>query len=211
MKSRIRSASGTRFWIDTRFVLGLLLVAASVAGVVSIVSAADTSVQVYAAREPLNQGDLVTVDDLRASSVRVADAGEFYLLEGEVPAEGLVVTKPVAAGELVPTSALGNAAGLHFGAVVVTVAGQLPGSIEPGSLVDLWSSRADENGAFGPPSVLVSHATIVRVIEDDGLVVDGSASNVELLVPRSKIARVLEAIANSSALSLVPVSIPAQG
>lgn len=200
-----------RFWVDTRFLIGLVLIAASVAGVVTLVSAADSSVQVYTAREPLSQGDVVTVDDLFPSSARVDGAAELYLVAGEVPDEGLVITKPVGAGELIPLSAVGSPVGVKLSAIVVTLNGQLPGSVDAGSLVDLWSSRETENGVFGPPSVLVSSATVVRLVETEGLVVSENSAAVEVLVPRSRIARVLEAVANSDALSLVPVSLPVRG
>ena len=199
------------FWLDPRFVIGLLLVAASVGGVIAIVSAADRSLQVYAAREPLSVGDLITADDVVYLSVRVDDAETLYLVDGDMPATGLIVTKPVAAGELVPTSAVGSAAGLRYTALVITVSSRLAGSIQPGSLVDLWASRETDAGGFGPPSVLVSSATVVRLIEDDGFVVGETAITVEVLVPKSKVARVLEAIANRDALSLVPVNLPVGG
>src|SRR5690606_25236861 len=141
---------------------GLLLVGASVAGVVAVVSAADTSTGVYTAREPLTQGQVVSADDLVVSNVRVGGAGSLYLLEGEIPPDGLVVTRPVAEGELVPASAVGSSAGLRYASIVVALNGRLPGAVGPGSLVDLWSSREAEAGGFGPPAVLVSSATVVR-------------------------------------------------
>jgi hypothetical protein len=167
-------------------------------------------VPAYSARDALSQGQVVHLDDLVESHVRLDGADDLYLLPGEVPATGLVVTKPVAAGELVPASAVGAAAGLRFASVVLTLTSQLPGSVASGSAVDLWSAKEADDG-FGPPTVLVSSATVVRLVESDGLVVDKSVATVEILVPKSRIARVLEAVANGDALSLVPVSIPAKG
>jgi hypothetical protein len=56
--------------------------------------------------------------------------------------------------------------------------------------------------------VLVSSATVVRVLEPDGLVAGRDGGSVEVLIERAKIARVLEAISNEDAISLVPVSLP---
>jgi hypothetical protein len=95
--------------------------------------------------------------------------------------------------------------------VVVGVNGELARSISEGSIVDLWNAKETDNNLFGPPSVLVDSATVVRVIAKDGVIVDRTVQSVELLVPRTKIAAVLEAIANADALSLVPTSIPAKG
>jgi hypothetical protein len=200
-----------RFWFDPRFAIGILLVIASVGGVLAIVSSADASTRVYVARDAIAPGDRIEADDLVAVSVRIEQSGGLYLTPGDIPDDGLVVVRTVGEGELVPTSAVGSAAGLRLASVVVTISGQLPGSIAPGSLIDLWAASREEGGAFGPPSVIVTSATVVREVESEGLVASGDASSLELLVPRAKIARVLEAIANEDALSAVPVSIPAQG
>jgi hypothetical protein len=49
------------------------------------------------------------------------------------------------------------------------------------------------------------------VLESDGLVAGGDGGSVEVLIDRDTIARVLEAISNENAISLVPVSLPANG
>lgn len=200
-----------RFWFDPRFAIGVLLVVASVGGVLAIVSTADTTTQVYAARGPIAPGDRIEAGDLVAVSVRLESGDSLYLLPGEVPEDGLVATKAVGEGELVPASAIGSAAGLRLASVVVTVSGQLAASIAPGSTADLWASSRQESNSYGPPSVIVSGATIVREIESDGIVASGDVSSLELLVPRSKVARVLEAIANEDALSVIAASLPVKG
>jgi len=84
----------------------------------------------------------------------------------------------------------------------------LPRSIDAGSVVDGWAAREGAPGLCGPPSVLVPSATVVQVIESDGIIAGSSAVSVELLVPRNRTARMLEALANADALSLVPVNLP---
>jgi len=200
-----------RFWFDPRFAIGILLVIASVGGVLGIVSSADASIRVYATRDAIAPGDRIEASDLVAVSVRIELAPELYLSPGDVPAEGLVVVRSIGEGELVPVSAVGSAAGLRLASVVVTINGQLPASITPGALVDLWAASRSDSTSFGPPSVIVAGATVVRRVESEGFVASGNASSLELLVPRSKVARVLEAIANGDAMSAVPVSIPAKG
>jgi len=200
-----------RFWFDPRFAIGLALIGASVVGVFLIVNGADTSVRVLAARAPLSPGDIVTSDDLVVTSVRVDGALDHYLVAADVPEGGLVLTRPVAEGELVPATAVGSAAGLTQSSMVITVNQQLPASIGPGSTVDVWAARELESGLYGPPIVVVSTATVVRIVDTSGLVVDDTAGTVEVLVPRLRIARVLEAVANDDALSIVPTSIPVKG
>lgn len=196
------------FWFDPRFGIGIALVVASIVGVVALVSSADRTVQVWAARDAMSAGDTVTADDLVLRDVRLGDTGELYLAADGMPESGLVLSRTVAEGELLPASALGKSDSTRLAAVVVQTNGQLAQSIATGSVVDLWSAAEADDGVFGPPAVLVSSATVVRVLEEDGLIVDGTASGVEILVPRAKVAAVLEGIANDDSMSLVPVAMP---
>ncbi len=195
------------FLFDPRFAIGVGLVAASVAGVVTLVSASDDTIAVYAARASLLPGDRVTADDLVEARVDLGDAGDSYLLVGALPEEGAVVGRAVPQGELVPRSALGAAESEDATSLVVTVEGELPEAVRSGSEVDVWAASSDLD-APEPPAVLVDSATVVRVLEGEGLVVDDSVREVELLVPRDRVARLLEALAADDVLSLLPVSIP---
>jgi hypothetical protein len=196
------------FWFDPRFAIGLVLIVASVVGVVAIVGAADSSSTLYAARDALAPGDRIGADDLVPTSARLQAGSGLYLVPGDLPEEGLVVTKPVLAGELVPASAVGSTAGLGYASLVITVQGRLPASVTAGSSVDVWAAARTDSTSFGPPSVLVAGATVVSVLDDEGLVVGAESSTMEVLVPRLRVARMLEAAANGDALSVVPTSIP---
>ncbi|CAN5217742.1 hypothetical protein BH11ACT4_BH11ACT4_02590 [soil metagenome] len=209
--SNVRPAKRKSFAFDPRLAIGLLLVVASVAGVVAIVSAADSSVRVYAARDLLAPGDRVLPGDLEERSVRLDSTAALYLAPGDVPAAGFVVTRPVAEGELVPASAVGSVDGLRLTSVVLTMDGQFAASVQPGSVVDVWSAEQTDSNHFGPPAVIVPGATVVRLVEADSIVAADRSVGIEVLVPRSKVARVLEAIANDDAISIVPASIPARG
>jgi hypothetical protein len=201
-------AARRHFWVDPRFALGLLLIVASVVGVVSIVGAADSSVPVYAARESIAPGELIDSSDLVSTSVRLEGAGDLYLVPSDLGGDSVVVTRAVARGELVPLSAVGSESGVRLASVVVSVKGGLAASIDSGSVVDVWSARQTATGVFDPPAVIVAGATVVRLIESQGFVVDSSSQSVEVLVPRDDVARVLEAVANDDAVSVVPTSSP---
>lgn len=203
-----KDRSPKSFWFDPRLAIGIGLVVASVAGVIAVVAAADNSVLVYAASSSLNPGDRIYPADLQETSVRLGPADDRYLSRGDVPADGVVVTRTVSAGELVPASAVGSASSLRVASVVVRVSGELSHSVVPGTVTDVWSAAVTDDRQFGPPSVLVGSVTVVRIIESTGLVRDARGHVVELLVPRDKIARVLEAVADGATITLVPVSIP---
>jgi len=205
-----RSTPRRRFALDVRLVIGLALVAASVVAVTLLVGAADTRVAVYAAAESLAPGDRIDAGDLVERSVALDGAEELYLLVGAFPAEGFVVAQPVAAGQLVPLSAAGSLDGVRATSLVLQLSGPVSTVIETGSLVDVWGTASLDQGEFGTPVVLASQATVVRVLEDETLIAgsSGAASTVEVLVPRTRVARLLQAIANGDALAVVPSGIP---
>ncbi len=200
-----------RTWVDPRFLVGVVLILVSVAGVTGIVSTASATTTAFAAANDLVPGDRISAADLVATSVRLENVRARYLVPGDLPDEGLIITKPISAGELVPTSAVGATAGLDVASIVVTATTQVPESVSAGATVDIWAAGSLGTGLFGPPSVIVPGATVVRVITDDGIVAERSGATVELLVPRLRIARLLAAIANDDALSIVPAAIPAIG
>jgi hypothetical protein len=198
-----------RLRIDPRLLAGVGLVAVSVVGVTALVGAADARIEVYAAAEPLRPGDLVTADDMVLRSVALDGAEAQYLTAADVPGDGLVVTRAVAAGELVPRSAAGSTGGLRATAVVLELSMPISAAVVAGSLVDVWSTTSGEQEASGPPTVVVPDATVVRVLEDEGFVAGGPGSAaVEVLVPRTRIARLLQAIADGDGLAVVPAGLP---
>lgn len=197
--------------LDPRLAIGLALVAASVAGMWGIVAAIDDTVEVYAAAGALAPGDRIDKADLVVRAVRLGDVGEKYLVPGDFPSDGLVVTRAVGEGELIPATALGAPESVRVTAIVLSVDGQLASAIQPGSTVDVWAASAAENGEFVSPSAIVTAAGVVRLVATDGIVGAGETTAVEILVPRSRVARVLEALANGDAVSVVPASLPVKG
>ncbi len=206
MKSDPGKTTRTRFWFDPRFAIGLALVIASVAGVYAIVASTDQTTAVYAARSSLAVGDRIDASDLVTTQVRLGAGSELYVTPDRLPNDGLVVTRTVAVGELVPVSAVGTRAGAAVTSVVIDLQGKLAASIEPGSVVDVWSARKTEQALFGPPAVLVGQASIVRIVESTGLIASDGSQSVEILVPKGKVAAVLESIANGDAIAVVPVN-----
>ena len=197
-----------RFWFDPRFAIGLALVVAAVGGVYLIVSAADRTTAVFTARTALAVGDRVEASDFVATQVRLGGTGNLYVTPDRLPDDGLVVTRTIAAGELVPASAVGRTAGTEVTSVVVDLTSVLAANIGPGSVVDVWSARKTDQNTFGPPTVLVDQAAVVRLVEPTGLVTGDGIRSLEILVPKGAVAAVLESIANRDAVAVVPVNEP---
>lgn len=197
--------------LDARLLVGLVLVVASVAAVVGIVGAADDGEEVLVAPRALTAGEQIAVGDLEVRRVSLGVEGHGYARPADLPTEGVVVARAIAAGELVPLSALGDARGPSATTVVVSLSTPLGATVRPGDALDLWSAPAIEAGRFGAPIVIASSAQLVRTVTDEGIVASGEGGRVELLVPRRDIARILHALANGDALAAVPVSLAIGG
>lgn len=195
----------SRIRIDPRFVVGVVLILVSIVGVWLVVSSADRSTPVYLARSTLSVGDVVRSGDLTLAQVRLGEADSRYVTGGAIPDDGFVVTRTVLKGELVPQSAVATDATVGVSAIVVASTSTLPESVEAGSLIDVWSAQVQEDGTFAPPVVLVPGAAVVRVVEQQGLVSAGG-QDVEVLVPKGKVAAVLAALASGDAISVVPAT-----
>ncbi|MDO7881188.1 hypothetical protein [Antiquaquibacter soli] len=196
--------------VDPRLLVGVLLVAGSTAGVVALVATADETTPVYVAEGALLPGQPLDESDLVIQGVGLPSAGEHYLVPGDIPEGGLIVTRAVADGELVPATAVGSRRSSTLASVVISTSGALPESVGAGAEVDVWSAAEDEeSGKYATPTVLVDGAIVVRLVSTETIVAGGEVTAVEVLVSRSSIARLLEAIANDAALSIVPTSMPA--
>ena len=195
----------SRVRLDPRFVIGIALILVSIVGVWVVVQSADRSTPVYLARSTLSVGDVVRDGDLTVASVRLGDADARYVAGGSIPDDGLVVLRTVLKGELVPQSAVGTDAAVSVSAIVVGSTSTLPESVEAGSLIDVWSAKVQDDGTFAPPVVLLAGASVVRIVEQQGLVAT-SGQDVEVLVPKGKVASVLAALAGGDAISVVPAT-----
>jgi len=193
--------------LDARLVVGLVLVVASIAAVVGIVSAADEGEDVLVAARLMTAGETLTVDDLDVRRVALGMEGHGYLTPADVPESGLIVARTIGAGELVPRAAVGDSRSTRATTVVVSLSTPLGATVRPGDSLDLWSAPALEAGRFGAPAVIASGAQLVHTVTDAGFGAGSEAGRVELLVPRRDIARILGALANGDALSAIPVSL----
>lgn len=192
-----------RSWVDPRLVIGLTLVAASIAGMTFLMHLTDQRVPVYTAAHTLTPGDLLTADALASEPMRLGDERARYFTTADTFPEGARVTRVIAAGELVPRSALTAGASDEVSSVVIPVSGALPRAVEPGAQVEVWAARQIEHLSFEPPTV-ITPAT-VAVVTPPSAVAVGAVVTVELRVPRETVANVLEALANKDSISLVPL------
>jgi len=192
------------FWADARFLLGIVLIVASVAGVWFVVTSARQTAPVVAATRTIAPGEAVTAADVRTVDVALGQMGSSYLAPDALR-DGVVATRTIAEGELVPRGALGAAEDARTTSVVLRSAVDVPSAVTAGTVVEVWSAPLVERGVYDAPRILVADATVVSVTRDDSMM-GGGAAALEVVIPRAEVAAVLTAIADESALSIVPTA-----
>ncbi|MDT3330589.1 SAF domain-containing protein [Microbacterium aquilitoris] len=196
------------FWADARFLLGIALIIASVAGVWLVVASARQTAPVFAAARTIVPGQTVTADDLRVVDVALGSAGETYVSPASLQ-PGVIATRTILEGELVPQAAVDDADAATTTTIVIRTSGDVSASVVAGSVVEVWAAPAEDGGTFGEPRILVPSATVVSVTRDDA-VVSGTDVSLEIVIPRADVAESLAALADGANMSVVPVAGEAQ-
>lgn len=127
-------------WRDPRLWVGVLLVAGSVVLGASVVGNADRTTPVWSVRSDLAAGARVTPDDLVLTRVRFADRsteGRYFAGSDRLP-RAPYLKDAVAAGDLLPRSAVSDAPAAGTQVSVSVPGAQVPPSIGTGSRVDVW-------------------------------------------------------------------------
>ncbi|MEJ6555133.1 hypothetical protein PQI51_08910 [Microbacterium esteraromaticum] len=198
----IRSRAHRPFFGDLRFVIGVVLVVASVAGVWLLVSSSRQTVPVLQATRTVLPGETISSAELQVVEVGLGALTDSYLAPQSLE-PGAVAVRTLTPGELVPLAAVGDADELRTTAVVISSTA-VPADVTAGTVVELWHAPPLEDGrAFEEPRILVGDAVVAAVAEEEGMLA-GSRTDVEVIVDRADVADVLAAITGGDALSLVP-------
>lgn len=194
-------------WRDSRLLVGVLIVLASVLVGARVVAAADDTVPVYAAAGTLASGHPIGPGDVRVVRVRLGAGIATYLSARATLAPGLVVTRALGDGELVPRSAVAAAADLTRRPVPIPIAAPLPEALRPGVTVDVWSSAKDTaagSSGYRPPVRIAEHAEVYAVTAPGSGLAAAQASAVQVLLEEAELRAVLDGLANGAKLAVVP-------
>lgn len=198
----IRSRAHRRFYGDLRFVIGVLLVIASIAGVWLLVASSRQTSPVLQATRTVLPGETISSAELQVVDVGLGAVADEYLAPHNLE-PGAVAMRTLSAGEIVPLAAVGDADDLHTTSVVIA-SSAIPADVKAGADVELWHAPpVDDGRAFEEPRILVADAVVADVAEEAGMLA-GGRTDVEVIVDRADIADVLAAITGGDAISLVP-------
>lgn len=201
------AATGARLkkpsWKDPRLLLGVLLVLASVAGVVSLVGAADQTTEVYTARGPIAVGEKLTPENVNRVKVRLGDAESHYVTAESGLPEGLVAVQRIGQDQLLPRESLGQLDALNRKPVAITIDETLPEQAMAGSRVDAWVALPDTRNGFSEPKLLLPGAEIAEVVPGSTALGSSRTTVVLVLVTDEQMPKLLGAQANDAKISVV--------
>jgi hypothetical protein len=156
-------------WRDPRLVVGLLLVCASVLLGARLLASGDDTTPVWATDGPVASGAGLTASDVRVVRVRFsseADAGRYLSADAPLGA-GLVATRDLGEGELVPADAVRAGGGSLRQLPLTLPSGAVPPAVRVGTRVDVWAVPREAGGSASAGAPGASGATGSRLLLED--------------------------------------------
>ncbi len=185
-------------WLDARLLLGLLLVLLSVVVGAKVLADADQRVQVWSVTRDLGADTPLDGDDLEARSVNLAGSATRYLSAAQ-SLDGMVLTRPVGRGELLPVSAVATGGGGGMRRIVIEVDRFGVAGIQKGRVVDVYVVPETPSGQTpDPPELVLAGVTVGEDVRSGGSAFGGSGSKagVTLLVDESDVPELIDAVAH---------------
>lgn len=189
-------------WKDPRLIVGVILVIASVLMGALLVSRLSQTVPVLVARTDIVPGRTLDDSVLTTVELRLGDQSDLYVGQLAAIPDGAVASQSIRAGELLPASAIGQPADVPLRPVVIPVGSAVAESVSVGASVELWRTPDPDETDSGA-SLLVEDAVVRRI--DEGSALGMQSRSVEVLVPRDRLASVLEVLARDERLDVIGV------
>ncbi len=190
-------------WKDPRLLIGVLMVLASVAGVVALVGSAGKTVPMYVAKDALVVGQRLSDDSFTIVQVQLGDVDGKYLDPQEGLAENSVAVRMVPKGELVSRSSVGQTDALDRKPVSVTVDEPLPKEVLVGTYVDVWVALPDERNGFQAPVLMLPGAEVAALNVAASSLGSGKNTQLMVLVTDAQMPKFLGAVANKAKVAVV--------
>ncbi len=136
-------------WRDPRILIGALIVAASIMAGVKVLSAADNTVGVWAANGDLAPGVELSTEDVVRVQVRFPDAdlAARYLSADDALPQGLVLSRTISRGDLLPRSAIAANQATLVRVPLGVEATDVPAGLGSGDRVDVWVAGQESGEA----------------------------------------------------------------
>lgn len=192
-------------WTDPRLLVGLLLVLASVAGVVAVLQSAERTEVYWAAKKDLAAGAPLGAGHFVAVEANLGGAEDRYLSAEQPPPTDRMLVAALRAGELVPAGAVVEADPQQRRPVGLTLAEPLPQGVGVGDRVDVWVALPEEDGqGFDRPEQLAVGAELAELVEDAGAFGSGQSVRIQALIGPEELPELLTAKVRDARITVVP-------
>lgn len=191
-------------WKDGRLILGLLLVLASVAGIVALISALERTQPMLVPTSNITLGEELDASKFTVKEVRLDDLSGAYVSSDHAFEPGTRAASLLREGELVPVHALTSTQDEGAKPVTIDLDHTLPEAVTPGSRVDIWSAKkAGTGNTFDVPELLLDSSEVSALRVSDASFSSGTKASIEVMVPEESLQDLLEALANESRLTVI--------
>ena len=206
---RATPAEGARLrrprWRDPRLLVGLVLVLASVAGVVALLTAAQRTQTYWAAARDLAPGSPVDAAAFVPAEAQLGDAAGLYLSTDRPAPAGQVVGAVVRRGEFVPAGVMAPVDPARRRPVGVALAEPLPTGVGVGDRVDVWAAAPKKDGrGHQPPERLAAGVEIAERSEEAGGLGGTATTRLQLMADEELLPRLLDAKTSDARITVVP-------
>jgi hypothetical protein len=186
-------------WLDTRLLLGLLLVLVAVVLGAKVLADADERVEVWSVTRDLGSDTVLTSSDVTVAAVRLDEVARSYVAASE-DVDGIVLTRPVGRGELLPLSAVTEDDAPDLRRVVIEVDRYGVTGLGKGRVVDVYVVPDEVAGEdVPPPELVLGSVTVAEDVRGDGAFgASGDKAAVTLLVRSADVESVIDAVAHGS-------------
>jgi hypothetical protein len=167
-----------RSWRDPRLMAGIVIVAACVLLGARLFASADDTVAVWSVGADLPAGSVLSTADLERVDLRFGTpevAGRYLPADAPLPT-GSMLTRDVAAGELLPRTAVGTGEPADVVEVPLAVTAEaVPATLRAGEVIDVWVTPAALAGQ-APRAVRVLEQVRVVSVPRSGSALGPSAT-----------------------------------
>lgn len=196
-------------WRDSRLLVGVLIVLASVALGSYLVARADDRVPMYAAATVLAPGQVLSETSVLRVDVQLGDGLANYLSAAEPLPSEHVLLREVRPGELVPLTSIGTVEEAALSQVTIAVDATSAAPLLPGTVVDVFVNPRVLDGAAGEysgPELLLEAVSVVAVdTSGRGLGSSGRGTAVRIMVPSDQVPDLIAAVDLEAKVTVVHV------
>lgn len=183
-----------------RVLASATLVAGSVIGAWWFIESQKTTEVFLVTVDNIASGTPLELSQTQPTDLALFDLGDNYLRPGEL-LTGSYLVRPLAKGEAIPKSAVGNSGLDGWTNLVLTPSIQISSGIFPGSKVSVWAAAALDYQSYGEPTLLALDAEVIDVIEPEGNF-QSQGKQVEIRVPTDSLTALIRSISNKDAIAL---------